>query len=318
MRASRLAAGLALWIAVAAPGRAEEVPEAESLSPSEMVDLVPLALSKAGVRAYVEEFISVLADFGPADASEFRSTLGLRAAGPISDSFALRLSAVTHASFFDYDGNRGELEADLGGIDLFERLYSARFTLGGAYRLTKHWSLFAEGLANLSWEDGASLADAVKGSGSFGLGFQLEPHFELVLGAEVGSKIDGGGAHVSPVFGFRWRIRDGMRLQSQGLGLLFAMDLLPKLELELHGSFESDRFRLDDHGGSLPDSTLRQRMAPVFVALRWSPSKHWRFTLGAGSVVYQKWKVEPDEGGDSNSVDAGPAALTWLRLQYRF
>jgi hypothetical protein len=134
----------------------------------------------------------------------------------------------------------------------------------------------------------------------------------------VGSKIDEGGAQVSPVVGFRWRIRDGMRLQSQGLGLLFAMDLVPELELQLHGSYESDRFRLDDDGGPLPDSTLRQRMAPVFVALRWSPSKHWRFTLGAGSVVHQEWKVEAGEGGGSSSVDAGPAALTWLRLQYRF
>jgi len=109
-----------------------------------------------------------------------------------------------------------------------------------------------------------------------------------------------------------------MRLESEGLGLMFAMELLPELELQLHGSYESERFRLDDGGGSLPDSTLRQREAPVLVALRWSPTKHWRFTVGAGSVVYQQWKVEADEGGASSSVDAGPAALAWLRLQYRF
>lgn len=317
-RAGGLAAGLGLCAALAAPAGAEEVAEGETQAPGEVVDLVPLALSKAGVRVYSEETISVLADFGAADASEFRSTLGVRAAGPLSDSFLLRLSVLTHASFFGYDGNRDDLEADLGGIDLWEQLYGARFGLGGAYRLTERWSLFGEGRANLSWEDGAALSDAVTGSGALGIGFELDDRLEIALGVEVGSKIDEHGANVSPVVGFRWRIRDDMRLESQGLGLMFAMDLCPELELQLRAGYDSDRFRLDDRGGSLPDTTLRQRKVPVLVALRWSPSKHWRFIGGAGSLVYQQWKVEADEGGDSNSVDAGPAALAWLRLEYRF
>jgi len=316
--ARSLAAGLALWTAVAAPAWAEEVPESQALSPGEVVDLVPLALSKAGVRVYAEETVSVLADFGPADASEFRSTLGLRAAAPLSDSVALRVSAASYASFFDYDGNRNELEADLGGVDLFERLYDFQFGLGGVYRLTPNWALFAEGRTKLAWEDGASLSDAVKGSGAFGVGFALEPQLEINLGVELGSRIDESGVHVQPVFGFRWRIRDGMRFESQGTGLMFAMDLLPELELQLRARYESDRYRLDDDGPSLPQQTLRQREVPVLVALRWSPTKRWRLTGGAGSVVYQKWKVEADQGGDSSSVDAGPAALLWLRLEHRF
>jgi len=34
--------------------------------------------------------------------------------------------------------------------------------------------------------------------------------------------------------------------------------------------------------------------------------------------VYQQWKVEADDDGGSSSVDAGPAALLWLRVEYRF
>jgi hypothetical protein len=147
----------------------------------------------------------------------------------------------------------------------------------------------------------------------------MEPHFEVALGVDVGSKLDEGGATVSPAIGFRWRIRDGMRLESHGLGLLFGVDLLPGLELQLRGSYDSDRYRLDQDGGPFPDQTLRQRAAPVLVALRWSPSKHWRITGGVGSVVYQQWKVEPDDDdGNSSTVDAGPAALLYLRIQYRF
>ena len=79
-----------------------------------------------------------------------------------------------HASFFDYSGNRDALELELGGIDLFERLYGAQFGLGGLYRLPWHgsvfgvtpdWSLFAEGRANLNWEDGASLVGCRQGHG---------------------------------------------------------------------------------------------------------------------------------------------------------
>ena len=48
----------------------------------------------------------------------------------------------------------------------------------------------------------------------------------------------------------------------------------------------------------------------------------WRLIGGAGSVVYQKWKVEPDDkpdlGPTSMSEDAGPAALFYFRLEHRF
>jgi hypothetical protein len=314
--------GLAVRLALsllAAPAWADEASESEALSPGEVIDLIPFALSKAGVRVYAEETFNVLADFGPADVSELRSTLGLRAAAPLSERLALRVSASTHGSFFVYDGDRSELAADLGGEDLFERLFDASFGLGGAFQLFSHWSLFAEGRAKLSWEDGASLADAVKGSGAFGVGFELEPHLEVALGVDVGTHIDDDRVHVAPVFGFRWRIRDGMRLESQGLGLLFGMDLHPELELQLRGSYESDRYRLDGGGALSEARSLRQREVPLLVAPRWSPTKHWRLTAAAGSVVYQHWRVEADQGEDGgSSVDAGPAALAWLRLEYRF
>jgi hypothetical protein len=319
LRAFGLAAWLSLPGLAAAEDRKEPVPETETLYPGAAVDLIPQALSKVGVRVYGEETITVLADFGPAEASEFRSALAVRAAGPISQSLALRATASGQAAFFDYSGDRDQLELDLGGSELFERLYDFKFALGGAYQLTKHWSLFAEGSANMDWENGASISDAVSGSGAFGVGFQWEPHLELTLGVKVGSQIEEGGVSVSPVLGFRWRIREGMRLETQGTGLMFAMDLLPELELQLRASYDGNRYRLEDAAGAFPEQTLRQREVPVLVALRWKPSKRWRLGAGAGSVVYQKWKVEADDDdGGSSSVDAGPAALVWLRCEYRF
>ena len=312
---------------MAASAWAEEVDESATPTPDPVVDLLSVELLKSGVRVYGEQAFSVLADFGPADASEFRSTLGVRASAPLDDSFALRASVVAQASFFDYDGDLAGLEADLGGVDLFQRLFDTRFALGGIYRLplngsvfglTTTWSVFGEGRAELGWEDGASLGDAVSGSGALGVGFELAPHLQIALGVSVGSRIDEGGVNVSPVVGFRWRIRDGMRLASQGTGLLFAMDLLPELELQLRASYESERYRLDDGDAPPMDLTLRKRDVPVLVALRWSPTRHWRITGGAGSVVYQKWRVEVDDDGGSSSVDAGPAALLVLRAEYRF
>jgi hypothetical protein len=331
--AIRLAGALALCAALAAPAWAEEASEPESAAEDETpqpggheVEPVPLG-PRSGVRVFGEEVISVLADFGPADASEFRSNLGLRAVAPLGDSFALRATAGGHASFFDYSGSRDELELDLGGIDLFERLYGAQIGLGGVYLLpwspvvlgeTPRWSLFTEGRANLNWEDGASLSDAIKGTGSIGFGFEIERKLEIVLGVSVGSRIDEGGVSVSPVVAFRWRFCEGMRIESQGTGLMFGMDLTPELELQLRGGYESDRYRLRDGGTPLADLTVRQREAPVLVALRWSPTPHWRLTAGAGSIVHQQWRVEEDDDGPSSKVSAGPAALTWLRVEYRF
>ena len=289
---------------------------------------MPIPLGpRTGIRVYGEEFVSVLADFGPADASEFRSNLAIRSGLPLGESLALRLTISGHASFFDYSGNEVGLEAELGGIDLFERLYGTDFGLGAVYRLpfqrtffgvTPTWSLFTEGRASLDWENGASLSDAVKGSGAFGVGFEIDPTLELALGVDVGSRIEEGGVNVSPVFGFRWRFHERMRLESRGTGLLFAFNLTPELELQLRGAYESDRYRLDDGNPPVTDLTLRKREAPVLVALRWAPTPHWRLALGAGSMVYQQWKVETDDDGPSSKVKAGPSALTWLRVEYRF
>ena len=77
-------------------------------------------------------------------------TTGLRAPQREADGKVTRWSGG-HASFFDYSGSREGLELDLGGIDLFERLYGAQLGLGGVYLLpwspvvlgeTPRWSLF--------------------------------------------------------------------------------------------------------------------------------------------------------------------------------
>ena len=207
------------------------------------------------------------------------------------------------------------------------RIDDAEFALGGAARLpfehaffgvTPKWSIFAEGSADLAWEDGASLSDAVQGSGAIGVGLELEPRLELALGVDVGSRIDDGGVSVRPIFAFRWQIRDDMRLESQGLGLRFSYDLCPELQVRLSRSYDRDRYRLDDDGGAAPARTLRQTEVPVLVALRWKPTEHWRLSAGAGSVVYQQWRVEPDAGSGSELASADPAALLYLRLEYRF
>lgn len=322
---------LVLWVALsvsatASAWAADDLQNREAPSPEAAIDLVADAPALTGIRLYGEETISVLADFGPADASEFVSTLGVRAGAPLGDSFRLRARVVGAAAFYDYHGDRSELEADLALGDLFERLYDVEFALGGAYRLpwhgslfglTPNWSIFAEGNADLAWEDGASLSDAVTGSGAVGVGFELDPHLDLALGVGAGSRIEGSGVKIQAVFGFRWQIRDDMRLESRGLGFMFAYDLIPELQLQLRAAYDRDRYRLADDGG-LPDQTLRQTAVPLLVALRWAPTPNWRVIGGAGSVVYQKWKVEPDSGPGSSSVDAGPAPLFYLRLEHRF
>jgi hypothetical protein len=331
--AGPLAAAFALALA-AGPAAADEPAESEALSPGEIVDLFPTMLGKGRVRLYTEQRGTLLADFGPADASELRSTFGVRAGGSLTDSLGVRVTAVGDASFLFYDGDASELadELELGSAGLFDELYDFSFGVGGAYRLPwtgvpwsptlfgmkPAWSLFAEGRAKMSWEDGARLADAVKGSGTFGVGFELDSTFELALGLDVSSRIDKGGASVNPVFGLRWRFRDDMQIETHGLGLVYTWEVCPELELQLRGSWEGDRYRLDDRGAPLDAGILRQREAPVLVALRWEPSDHWRFVVGLGSVVYQKWRVEPEDGEGSNSVSAGPSALGWLRIEYRF
>lgn len=78
---ARSTAWLAVWLSLslgaAAPGGEPVVGDREALPPGDEVDLVALAISKTRVRSYTEESFSLLADFGPADANELRSELGL-------------------------------------------------------------------------------------------------------------------------------------------------------------------------------------------------------------------------------------------------
>jgi hypothetical protein len=317
--------GCALALA-AAPAGADTPNETETLSPGDVVDLSPAMLTKAGLRVYAEESVSVLADFGAADASEFQTRLGLRVKAALSDSFALRFTAVGNASFFDFEGDQSGLEADLVGADLFDRLFDASFGIGGAKRLP--WerelfghklrtSVFVEGRAKLAFEDGAPLKDAVKGTGSLGVAFELDPKLDLALGIDVGSRID-DGVSVGPIVSFRWQLNDEMRLETHGAGLLFAWDFCPGFELQLRGSYESDTYRLDERGPLLGNPTLRQREVPLLVALKWAPTERWRLAVGAGSVVYQQWRLEDEDEAMRGTVDAGPSALGWLRIEHRF
>src|SRR5262245_35966983 len=208
-----------LLAAVATPAWAapDELRESEAQTHDAPVDLVPGSRAMKGVRVYGEQTFSVNADFGPVDVSEYHSTLGLRAGGPVHENFLVRARAAGDISVFDYSGDRSQFEADLLLDDPTERLYDVEFALGGAYRLpiqqaffgvTPRWSIFAEGSADLAWEDGASLSDAVEGSGALGIGFELEPKLEVAVGVDVGSKMDDSGVSVNPIFAFRWQIRD--------------------------------------------------------------------------------------------------------------
>jgi hypothetical protein len=282
------------------------------------VERLAAASSKIKVRAYTDESSSLLADFGPADVNEVRSALGWIVTLPVSSEFSLRARAGGRGCFYGYDGHRSELAADLGLGDLVDELYSAEIGLGGVYKLSPHWSLLGEGRGKLSWEPGAQIADAAKGSGGVGVGFELDPSFVLALGVEVGSSIHSSGVSVQPAFGFRWKIRDAMRLGSNGVGLLFGVDLVPGLELQLRARYESETHLLDDRGAALGAPTLQQRGVPLLLALRGSPTAHWRVAVGAGSVVYQKWQVEAEHGGQQSTVDAGPAALGSFKIDYRF
>ncbi len=303
---------------MAGPAGAQGISEYASLPPGDLVERLAAASSKIKVRAYTNESFSLLADFGPADVNELRSALGLIVTLPVSSEFSLRARAAGQGSFYGYDGHRSELAADLGGGDLVDELYSVDFGLGGVYKLSPHWSLLGEGRGKLSWEPGAQIADAAKGAGGVGVGFELDPSFALALGVEVGSSINSGGVSVQPAFGFRWKIRDGMRLESNGMGLLFGVDLVPTLELQLRARYESETHLLDDRGPALGAPTLQQRGVPLLLALRWSPTPHWRVAVGAGSVVYQKWQVEAEHGGQQYAAGAGPAALGALKIDYHF
>ena len=87
---------LALWLAaVATPawGTVSEVRESEAQTHDAPTDLVPGSEAMKGVRVYGEQTFSVNADFGAADVSEYHSTLGLRAGGPVSESFLVRARA---------------------------------------------------------------------------------------------------------------------------------------------------------------------------------------------------------------------------------
>jgi hypothetical protein len=320
-RARRRAAWIGAWLALVPTARADEPTldvEPDGTHEEREVARPPISLSHLRVRPYTEQTLSLLADFGPADASELRSELGVGFTVPLSQSLVISLSAAGRGAFFFYDGDDDALAQDLGIDRMFDELWAAEAGLGAAYRLTPDWWVFGEGRAKLAWQDGASLSDALKAGGAVGVGWQIHPRFSLALGVQVNSRIAESGVSVDPVVDFRWDLRDDMRIQSSGLGLRFEWELDPKLEFQLGARYESDRYRLDDDETTgLDDTVLRQRSVPILAILRWKPSDHWRVNFGLGSRVYQRWSIDTDPGS-TGSATAGPSALGWLLIQYRF
>ena len=309
----------------AAPAGARgQSPRTRRCLPGEAIDLVPQALSEGG-RARLRRGDDQRAGrLRPGR----RQRVPLHAgscgrAGPLSNPSRCACSAPPAAPRSSTTTEIAtQLEADLGG----HRTSSSGCTTSGsgwagAYRLTQHWSLFAEGRAEPGLGGRGCDLGRRDRLGRIRHRVRARSRTSSSRSASTWDRRSTRAApSVSPVLGFRWRIRDDMRLESQGTRIdVRDGPAAPSSSSSCAPATTATATGSTTRRARSPSRRCASARYPCWSRCAGAPPSTGGSSAGAGSVVYQKWKVEADDDdGGSSSVDAGPAALVWLRCEYRF
>ncbi|MBW2243303.1 MAG: hypothetical protein JRH01_15050 [Deltaproteobacteria bacterium] len=261
-------------------------------------------------------------DFGSADVDWVRFEGRVSLPLPVSEKLVLSPTISGGGTSYDFDGNRGFLNAGQNpGSDPFDDLYNIQIRLGGRYLYDDDWAAVGAIWVSSQYEDGADFADAVRPGGSIGVSHQFFEGFTLIGGVGISEKFD-GGVSVAPFIQGSWKVNDWLKVETEGLGLEATAKVSDSLRVSLFGGVNSTRYLLDDRNdgpGGVGEGWIRDRRLPVGVGVEWRITKRFRLHFDVGAMLDQELKVidEDDDTFDDESLDS-VAPFASVRFEARF
>lgn len=205
--------------------------------------------------------------------------------------------------------------------DLWSEVQSLNVSLGMLIDLAGNWKLFVAPSAGLAGETGAEIDESFTYGGLLWTSYRLLPSLTFGLGAGVFRKLDSISAF--PVFIFDWKISDNLRISnpsqlspagSAGLEISYS---IRAITLAAGGGYESNRFRLNDHG-KLAGGVVEDRAFPLWVRLSAKASRSFALGLYGGLMKNGELTVEDRKGKEVYKEGYNGSVFLKTTMNFRF
>lgn len=296
-------------------------------------------------RIQLNAFTAPDASLGEGHVTLVRPELGGRATWPATERLVLRVSARVANSRYRFRGAPWTPVVDFGLGDALD-LYAGRLALEGAYLVEDEGSLLAENevwsvlgtlYGSSRWESG-TFGEGLGAGGAFGVGYEIPGRLHLAVGVSLRTSIEEGGVDPDPFLSLRWDVTDRLTLRNRELGLQLDYDVTPFFELYAAGFRTSDRFRLDERGGSLADLgfegtlpgtgleaadvllgdlTFRDRQIRAGAGLDWVLANWLHLELEVGGIARRRLRVSDEDLGTLASRSVGASVYFDVRFEVR-
>lgn len=247
---------------------------------------------------------------GDVQVSRVRADLGIGI--PVGERSTIDISFDNEWSFYDFskpNAFNGQEPWD----DVWERGLRVMFSTQETDRLA--WYVGADVTA--SGEYGADFGDSLTFGGIGGVRYAFSDSFTAGIGIFVRSRLEDDALFI-PGIAFLWNISPEWSLSSQnGRAIRLAYKASEELSLFLEGGYESREFRLDDEGIA-PDGIGKDRRVPVALGAQYRFTPAISLTGKAGAHVWQRYRLDDEEGTKIAEFEADPSAFFALELRVAF
>jgi len=215
-------------------------------------------------------------------------------------------------SFYDFSGATAIVPGGDPAGDVSRSWIGAQY----AAQLSGDWWWFVDGRATWAFESGASVGDALIGSGTVGATYALNDNLTLGLGLHVRSRLE-DNAQVYPLPYINWTINEQWSLASTQTGARLSYVPFDDWTFFLEGGWESREYRLDDNG-PIPGGVMRDDRVPLSLGATWQANEHFDIAAAVGSSLSSQYEFLNANGNQiaNPNFDAGLAGTLTLTVHF--
>ena len=234
----------------------------------------------------------------------------------------IALSAGYNFNSYDFKGGRPD---SFAGIDPWSDVNTYRLGLPIKWDIGESdWTFFGIPTIRSTGEGGADFGDTITGGVITGFSYKFGERLTLGPGIGYIGQLE-DDASIFPVIFVDWRFADGWSLStgpavgsSLGPGLALNWDATDRLRLSIGARYEKLRFRLGEDSRAAPGGIGEDRSIPVFGAITYQASDHWRLSLLGGVGFGNELKLEDGGGSEIIQRDYDPSPFLGVNVSWTF